>query len=672
MTSGLLSISLVPTFVFAETNESLETTTITAQSPDLLDSIAAAEERIRNLPGAGSIIKLDDLPGSVITPQDIFEFTPEVYAQSTGTANDTRLSIRGSGLQRRYGSRGISLLVDGIPANDADGSFYFRVINPLSIDHIDVYPGANGLLYGGTQLGGAINIVQKNGISAPGAEMTLEYGSFDSFRGSVQYGIEEGKWDFFSSYSYSESDGYRDQQAWHSHHFNANLGYHWSDEAQTRFYFLYSDSDAQLSGSLTEEEFHDDPTQANPNQDPQTDRDLSTIKISQRTTWGNDQANYAFYAYYQYLDFDHLTGIGVGAFNNLVDYDTDEVGIGFQSENEWQLASKKQIVRSNVTYNYGRNEVGGYSGFVPFPGFPTKSNARKDVASNINLYLENETLLTENDRIFLGAGYQEAHRKRRIEPENGNQANFDENQGGAVWRIGYIKDLTGSNQLFANLSQSFEAAPFSEVVAEVDPQTARTFEVGTRFQYGFASGQLTGYFSQVDDEFIDVEIAPYQYETTNEDTTHKGIEAYLTLDLNDAFNWGANYQLDFVQSYQLNDFSFDEGQYDGNQLPAVAEQVYAGSLQLTSPDEKWQTSITVDWLPTGIIADNANTLKSEAYDIWKFAVKYKVNTHLSLYGGVDNLFDKDHVTTVTVNPTSNAYLSPGDGRAAYIGATLKW
>ncbi|MFC5049833.1 TonB-dependent receptor family protein [Rubritalea spongiae] len=670
--AGFLFVSLTPSLLLADSNENLETTTITAQSPDLLDSIALTEEQIRHLPGTGSIVQIDDLTGRVIKPQDLFEFNPQVYAQSSGTSVDSRLSVRGSGLQRRYGSRGVSLLVDGIPANDADGSFYFRVINPLSIDHINVYPGANGLLYGGSQLGGAINIVQKNGVSDPGAEMTLEYGSFETFRCSVQYGVEQGNWDFFSSYSYQESDGYRDMQNWHSHHFTANLGYLWSDQAQTRFYFLYSDSDAQLAGSLTEDEFHDDPTQSAPGQDPRTDRDLSTIKLSQRTTWGTDKANYAFYTYYQYLDFDHLTGIGVGAFNNLVDYDTDEVGIGFQSENEWQLASTKQILRSNVTYNYGRNEVGGYSGFVPFPGAPVGSNARDDVAANFNLYLENETQFTETDHIFLGAGYVEAKRKRRVEPENDNQTDFDENQGDAVWRVGYLKDLNESNQLFINLSQSFEAAPFSEVVAEVSPQTAQSIEAGSRFQHGFASGQISAYYSQVNDEFIDVEVAPDVYQTTNEDTIHAGLEAYLALDLNDAFNWNSDYQLDFVQSYQLNDFSFDGGQYDGNEIPVVAKHVYAGTLQLTAPDAKWNTAITVDWLPSGIVADNKNTIESDGYNIWKWSLELNVNQHLTLYGGVDNIFDEAYVSSVTVNPSSDAYLSPGDGRAAYLGATLKW
>ncbi|MEO1857204.1 MAG: TonB-dependent receptor [Rubritalea sp.] len=656
------------------TIEQLEPTTVIAQSPDFLTGIDTAEQRIKTIPGAASVVIPDDWTGRTIKPAEIFQFDPSVYAQSTGTGNDTRLSVRGSGAQRKYGNRGLTILQDGIPANHADGSFYSRIIDPLTLQHVEVYPAANGFIYGANQLGGAINFLQNNGINAAGTQAIAEYGSFETIRVSIQHGAQQGNWDYFAGYSYAESDGYRDHQQWQNDHFTANLGHQWSNSAITRLYFLYSDSDAKLPGSLTEEQFKDDPTQRQPGRDDRTNRDLSTIRLAQRTAWDQENAKYAIYTYYQYLDFDHLTGIGIGKFNQLIDYDTDEFGLGFTGENDWTLFKLKQTLRSTIAYDYGRNEVGGFKGFNGFGKTPI-DNDKLDRAENLKVYLENETLVGSNNHFFFGAGWVSSYRKRQDKVSDASS--FSNSDDGGIWRAGYLRDLSDQIQLYTNISQSFEAAPFSEAEDNVSPQTAQTFELGSRFQRAWASGQITGYLSKVDDEFVDVEIAPNVYATTNEDTTHKGIEALLDLDLTQAFSVATDYRLNFEQSYQLNDFAFDGGSYDGNQMPGIAKHVYAGRLRLTAPERKWNASLSADWLPNGLVADNANTLSTDGYVSWRIAVDYKINTRLSIYGGIDNLFDKSYVSSVTINPSINKdstsnFINPADGRAAYLGARMTW
>ncbi|MDH4653383.1 Plug domain-containing protein [Pseudomonas sp. JG-B] len=62
-------------------------------------------------------------------------------------AEEARLSIRGSGLQRTFHGRGLLLMQDGAPVNLADGSFDFQTIEPLTTDHIEVLRGANAWRY---------------------------------------------------------------------------------------------------------------------------------------------------------------------------------------------------------------------------------------------------------------------------------------------------------------------------------------------------------------------------------------------------------------------------------------------------------------------------------------------------------------------------------------------
>ena len=80
--------------------------------------------------------------------------------------DDTRLSIRGSGLSRNFHLRGVQLYMDGIPINTADGYGDFQEIDPTAYRYVEVFKGANALRFGANSLGGAINFVTPTGRDA--------------------------------------------------------------------------------------------------------------------------------------------------------------------------------------------------------------------------------------------------------------------------------------------------------------------------------------------------------------------------------------------------------------------------------------------------------------------------------------------------------------------------
>ncbi len=686
-----------PLLTYAEdTAKTLPEIVVTAhqKSDTGQDSVTAAEERIQNLPGAGSILTPDQWTGRTIAPQEIFQFEPAVFARSRGTGNDTRISVRDSGLQRRFGDRGLSLLLDGIPANDADGSFYYRAIDPLTIHHLEIYPGANGLAHGGLQLGGAINIVQKNGLNTPGTRFQGEWGSFETYRGHLSHGGSNDTWDWFLSTSYSESGGYRERNSWENYHYTANLGYHWSDQAVTRFYFLYSDSDAALTGSLTREQFLLNPRQAQPGRAPDVDRDLATLRFGQRTEWESQNGRWSFYTNYQALDFDHLINRDSRfGFNRLIDYETDEFQLGAQGEYDYRWLGVDHTLRFNTAANYGRNAEKGFT--TSFSPVREQQNIDRDnIASNFSIYLENDAEFIDHHHLILGLGYQRS--RREIELNAGDETG--ENEGtltddGLVYRIGYLYKPTDALQVFANYSQSFEASPFAEAgtslnFARLDPQVARTFEIGTRYQNHWADAKIALYHSDVKDEFIDAQLAPGgPSRTTNLDATHRGVEASLSLDLTELMNTSSGPRLFLDQSYQLNDFTIDDGPDRGNSLPGVAEHVYSGRLRLKDRNDRWNISLSAEWLPEGIIVDNANSddFDVSGFTLWRLSGEAKLNDTFTIYGGVDNLFDKNFVNSATVNPSIPFdralgrpnpdladFINPGDGRSVYLGLKMKW
>lgn len=670
----VLATASTLTLLHADEEKSLPNTTIKAESADLLESITKAQLQVASLPGGGTITDSNNWTGSIIKPEEIFQFDPGVYARSEGTANDTRLSVRGSGIQRRYGSRGISLLVNGMPANHADGSFYFRIFDPLSISHVESYRGANGLAYGGSQLGGAINVIQKNGISHPDSTLTTEYGSYDTYRAAIQHGGSNEKWDWFAGYSYAESNGYQQHSSWASHQLNASLGYHWSDTSLTRMYLLHSDSDGLLAGALTNDQFKKNP-QHSANNGTELDRDLATIRLGQRTAWETNDGSWEFSTNYQYLDFDHLTterGLIFPVFDNLIDYDTDEISLNLRGNQDFFALGLKHTLRTNIDIIYGVNEVGGSTSFGA-AGIVD----RKETSRNVNLYLENSTHLTDHHHLIYGAGFVDAKREREIRSGDSTGApEHEDSQNGITWRAGYLYEIDEQNQYFANISQSFESAPFSESVDVANPQEAITIEAGTRFSAtDWLTGEFTLYHSQVNEEFVYEETGPGSnvFRVTNADTTHQGIEASAHADLSKALKVGGDlaYGLDLV--YQLNDFTFEEGPAKGKKIPAVSKHVITTRVTAGDANGRWKTALSIDWLPDGLVADNNNTLTTPGYAVWDLYGEYQITDNCCIYGGINNLFDKQYVSTVTVNPSTvgnPAFINPGDGRTAYIGAKL--
>ena len=675
LTCALLCATLSATATPTTDVQALPTLTVEETNAPLLDATALdAEALAQDTAGGTSVIDLDtEFIGRVNTTADIFRFDPGVYAQAGSVIQDARLSVRGSGATRRYGNRGLTLLIDGIPANSIDGSFYTRAYNPMNTSYVQVFRGGNGLAYGGNQIGGSINFVQKTGISNPGGEAQFEYGSFETTRSYVGYGIQEGRSDAYVSASWNESDGYRSHQSWRDFNTTANYGYSWSDTAITRAYILYSDSDADLASGLTKYEAIHDPKKSN-NLGAE-DRDLSTFRVAQKTAVDLDHTQVELFNYYQILDLDHLTRSKRPA--NLIDYDTKEYGLGGRSTSNFAIADIDQTLRTSLLYSWGDNDVGGYRSV--YGGGPPRSlnNDYTDGAENFQLYIENESHLTEALSLIYGIGWQHAQRDRHInsgqQDDRGSTIDkFDESYDGTTPRFAVIYALTNEWKLFANYSQSFEAPTFGESSGALDAQTASTYEVGSRIDRPRYSGELTFYYSEIEDDFIDAEIRPGGYVSENHDTLRQGIETAWTLNLLPDLSVTAPVNLFLDASYQWNDFSFDGGEYDDNQIPGIAEHVLTTRLRIEEPTGLWRIALTVERLASGLEVNNANNLEStDPFTLVNLSGDYKINEQLSLYGGVDNLFDERTINTVTINPfnAASAY-SPGNGISAYLGMRL--
>jgi len=174
--------------------------------PDTEQAIADIER----IPGGVEVVpdtQFKNTPAQTV--KDILERVPGVFAQPR-YGDDARVSIRGSGLSRNYGNRGINMSMDGIPINTSDGLVDLFEIDPTAYRYVEVYKGANALRYGANSLGGAINFVTPTGRDAAPFEGRLDIGSFGYRKAQASTGAAGGPWDYFLTASAQSVDGYRD------------------------------------------------------------------------------------------------------------------------------------------------------------------------------------------------------------------------------------------------------------------------------------------------------------------------------------------------------------------------------------------------------------------------------------------------------------------------------
>ena len=267
--------------------------------------IAQARAIIDRIPGGVALVPDTEFKnGPANTIRDVLGWVPGVITQPKSNI-DNRVSIRGSGLTRNYGNRGINVYMDGIPINTADGLFDLFEIDPTAYRYVEVYKGANGLRYGANSLGGAINFVTPTGRDASPFEARFDTGSFGYLRGQASTGGVSGPVDWFVTGSAQREDGYRDHSNGHIERGSANVGYQFSPDAETRFYINANSWHQRLPGELTKTAALTTPRAADPEfvrQDQQ--RNIDSVRLANKTTlrFGPTTVDFGVFTHQRHVD----------------------------------------------------------------------------------------------------------------------------------------------------------------------------------------------------------------------------------------------------------------------------------------------------------------------------------------------------------------------------------
>ena len=653
-----------------------------ARGPAL--TVLTVQQAIRDIqqtPGGVALVPAEAYRNSTVanTIKDILDYVPGVFAQPKW-GDDTRLSIRGSGLSRNFHLRGVQLYMDGIPINTADGYGDFQEIDPTAYKYVAVYKGANALQFGANSLGGAINFVTATGRDPFPNGVSADLGGFGFRRLQANAGGANGPWDGFVTASTQAAEGFRDHSNGQATRVSANVGYQFSPEFETRFYLNANEVRQRIPGSVTKMSALTSPeTAAGANVLNDWQRNIDTVRLANKSTIRFDNTIVDFGAFgvdrhllhpiFQWLDYRYRD---YGGFDKVTD---DRFIGGFRN----RLVAGINILNGSIDNQQFAN-IGGRKGAL--------LSSSIDRSENTSLYLEDSFYFLPDVAAIAGTQFLYATRNRQDRfLGNGDQSGATEFR---LWspKAGLLWQVDPTWQVFGNISRSAEVPSFGESAngpeipfipfTSIRPQTATTYEVGTRMRRPDYAWELSLYRADIRNELLCLYSAFGNCNVTNADRTfHQGIEAGAGAAIfRGIFDSGpAPDKLWLNLAYTLNDFRFDnDAVFRNNILPGAARHYIRAEL-LYKHANGFYIGPNLEWVPQSYYVDSANTLKTEPYALLGLKAGVDNGGIYSFYVDARNLTNKTYIASASIidraNPASPLF-EPGTGRAIYVGAKARW
>ena len=645
--------------------------------------LAETRVRLQQVPGAVALIDRSAIASTrQANLNDVLRMTPGVYVQSRfGAADESQISVRGSGLRSNFHARGINLLVNGMPYRNADGFTDFESLELLTTEAIEVYKGANAFRYGGSTLGGAINMQTKTGRTASPLGVFGEGGSYGFRKGQLSSGAEHGAFDYYASYARTSLDGFRRWSDQRRDRFNLHAGYRLTPTIDTRAFYIAAKVHEHLPGSVDAATLDSAPTRADP------------VNVANR--WGREYTLHhlgvqlrmqlsvtqrlEISPYLQYRNIDH-------PIFEVISQVSHDWGAEARYENTAMLGARANRLTVGfqpaalTMQNRQYVNAGGAHGAL----------RRDEVDRVATAALYAEDAVSIRPRLTFTVGGRIDRTTRKVEdrfPGNGDQS--DRQRFTPVTpRAGLLWSLGAAGQLFANASRTVEPPLLLELTSfgnsggfnRLRAQDAWQYELGARGHASGMSWEVSAYDVELHGEIVNVNVPPFAGASFTvptyrnvERSRHRGIEAGLGSQLaRGMLSDGATPdRLVLHAAYTLARNEYGRDVRDtGHELPGAPP--HYGSAEL-SYIHSCGLSITpsIEVVPSGYYVNSANTVKNSAWSNVGIRAEWSLaRVGVTAFFSARNLANRLQSQSVQVDNALGRYFEPSDGRAFYAG--VQW
>ena len=603
--------------------------------------------------------------------------TPGVYANNgSNFAQNLRISIRGFGARSAFGVRGVKVLVDGIPETLADGQAQTDTIDLGAVERLEVIRGPFSALYGNAT-GGVVDITTTTPASGPIDRGELTVGGHGYRRIEAATAHERGDWGYALTASQLDIDGYRAHSEVKKQQLTGKLERRVGATGTLRLVTRVLDAPDTLDpGGVTLEQARADrraARDANLAFDARQSASQQTVGLVYEDQLAENQSYSAnlFYSnrdFIQYLPFEDA---------GVVAYDRDFFGGGLQSTRFDTLFGHDNQLVAGIDAQIQQDARTRYDNIAGNKGALGLEEDQQ--ATSIGVFAQNVFSLTRDLELTTGLRYDYLDFDiddafiTATDPDDSGSRTYHEVSANAGLSYAWAE----RQRVYANVANAFESPTFTEFAdpagnggfnSDLDPQKATQYEIGAKGEFGSrARYQISAFWIDVRDELVVFNDDGRRdfYENSGK-SRRKGLEAKLEYAFNDELSAMAAYTL---ADYEYREFVDDSGNdYAGNAIPGLPEERLFAELAWRDADVGYAT---LDMRYAGsFYADNANTAKIDHAWIFNGRVGKTIEAGedtLTVYFGIDNLFDEVYFDNIRINAFGGRYYEPAPDRTFYTG-----
>lgn len=687
------------TISFVQAQQKTQTDTLTYEMKQISVTATRYAENLLEIPYAVSILQsqqLKNLRGYGL--DEVLSTIPGVLAQSRSGNQDVRIVIRGFGARgagdrsNSGTSRGIRVMVDGIPETEPDGRTSFDQIDLSIVDNIEVIR-SNASAIWGNAAGGVVNLSTVPTGTNEGISLRSLVGSFgfNQLQVKANTNFKNGK--LFTSLSNSNLDGWRN----HSSSFRTlfNLGFVSNlDEATKLGIFLSGVSNTfHIPGPLTQKQFDADPAQSNPTYAQRDERRFNRLgKIG--ITLNHEFDNSNGISGMVFVNPKYLQRSERGTFRDFTRY---HLGGNLMYSNHSELSASLQnkfVIGTDEAYQDGAILFYGLSP-TNYRGSDLRDNKREG-ANTFGAFVQDEILFNDKLSVIVGARYDNVtyYSESFITAGYGLQARSFEK---VTPKAGITYRLSETQSVYANLGGGIEVPAGNETDPSstygqdlvylinplLDPIISTTYEIGTKQLIAFQRNDLL--------KSLSYDLALYYIDIKNDIIPYRGGRFYFTAGKTQRIGVELGTSAQFTHGFSINgaftfsnnkyqEYLVDSVHYDLNKAGKFAN--YKDNKVAGTPDFFYNVGLTyapvelngafVSISVNGIgkyFVDDANKLSVPSFNIVNAAIG--LNKPIKLIGDlsftgfltINNLFDLKYASSAFINPDivnkEAVYLEPG-------------
>jgi iron complex outermembrane receptor protein len=646
------------------------------------------------LPYAISVTTPDSLrPGlRRLALDEILALIPGIaVANRNNPTQDPRITIRGFGARSAFGVRGVRVLRDGIPLTLPDGQTPVDYIDLESVESVEVIRGTASALYGNAG-GGVVDLRSAPPpLASLGGRVRYVHGEDGLRRWHAGIGGTSEPWAYQASVTRTDNDGFRDYSRQRTTHAVARATLDRGATLWSAQLIGFDMPVAENPGALTAAEVAANPDSA----------DFRSQPHRARKDVRQGQAALAFSRRGEWLDLSASVYGGIRDLYNplpfaVIGVDRTSYGAAFQGSTRTATGRRQHRITFGVDVQRQNDDrvehancnspatpppPSGACGPTPSErGELTRSQIER--VTSLGPYLRDEIELSPSLMLSLGVRgdrvmFDVADRFTDDGDDSGDEAMTQVSpMVGLVARIGVLTSV------YATVSSAFETPTATEmgnrpdgsggINSDLDPQTSLTYEVGTKGTWRNAVHYDAAVFlTDVRDELIPFEsgVGGRRFFRNAGRTERRGAELGLQVERR-ALRLGASYSW---SDFQFEDFTVGTTEYAGNRIPGIPEHQGQASLSWLGPSGFTATleAIAASRIPV----NDANSAYAPGYEIMnvRFAGAGTMvgGRRIAPVVGMQNVFDRSYIGSVSVNAALNRFFEPAPGRTLFVGTSLE-